>query len=460
MAITISQEPTSPNMANNNLLYTLDSTKKTEPQFQYVCDIYASGSTYSATSANYLQRVKQQPNPDGYGIFDIGQLIIQYLGDDQPWKAAPFNTSSFTQGDFVVRFGEQYGVSFSSSISTYNGIDTTPSQNPAKTGSAFYSYTNGLVDPYNAVNWNFASSSYYSGSTTPTGGSGNFTRSSTLSNASTTQSIADGDYETISLYNGNFDLSSTNAQDVYYVQVRVYNAAGSNIQNIGFFNTTANDGGPRTSEAQEWSAVYTSQSDATRLLHIGVGPQNLADSGNTLNTAWSYYIVDVMSQEGAGIEDSTALWSSTRFNKAEGDCVYNGVRFAWKNEYGTYDYYTFTLQSDSATSIERNSYKKTFVDFSNGTTSVPYNKQRRGQTQYYNALNNVKTANSNWLTDDEATWLKELFFSPNVYIQNGTDFEPVVITTADVVEKTNPRTQKNFQYLISFQPANQPRPRQ
>ena len=124
-----------------------------------------------------------------------------------------------------------------------------------------------------------------------------------------------------------------------------------------------------------------------------------------------------------------------------------------------WDYYTFTLQSDSSFDIERNSYGKTFVDYSTTSTTVAYNRERRGTTQFYNGLTQVKTANSNWLTQAEADWLRELFFSANVYQQIDGDFFPIAITSANMVEKTNPRTQRTFQYTIEFQPANQLRPR-
>jgi len=57
MAITIQKYPTQPNMANNDLLFVVESNKTSESQYQYVVDIYDSGS------ATLIQRIKQQPNP-------------------------------------------------------------------------------------------------------------------------------------------------------------------------------------------------------------------------------------------------------------------------------------------------------------------------------------------------------------------------------------------------------------
>ena len=69
MAITIQQQPTTPNMSNNDLLFVLTSNKITEAQYQYVCDIYISGS------GTLVQRIQQQPNPNGKGVFNVGNIL-------------------------------------------------------------------------------------------------------------------------------------------------------------------------------------------------------------------------------------------------------------------------------------------------------------------------------------------------------------------------------------------------
>ena len=455
MSITITQFPTSPNMANNNLVYEAVSTNVGQSQFQFVMDIYESGS------ASFVQRIKQQPNPSSKGVFDVGQIMIQYLGDDLPFTTAGFTTSSFTMGGFEARFGEEYGTSPSSSVIMYNGIGPTPGE-PAREASKYYWNVNGLVDYPNAINWNFDSGSHLDMELASTPGVFNY--QNVLTNASITQSVNDGEYLTLALFNGNFmyPASEDVAQDIFYVQIQWFNSAGSVIQTDNFTNIVSNGGAPRTNPPELWSdaGVYDGQTAGSRLLHIGLGPQNLTDFGITPPSGWAYYDVEIMAQGDDGLENNDGVWASMRFTKSTGECSYNGVRFAWKNEYGVWDYYTFALQSDKATTIERQSYDNTFVNFSNGSNSVPYDKQRRGATQFYNALTQRRTANSQWLTQQQSDWLTELFYSSNVYIQNELTWEPVVITSGELVEKTNPRTQKNFQYQIEFQPANQPRPRQ
>ena len=454
MAITITQQPDQFGMTNSDLLFAVTSTTSSSPQYQFVADLTYSGSS------TVLQRIKQQPNPSATGVFNFGQIVASYLAEDNVWKAAPFATASQAGKRFSLKFGEEYGTSVSSSVVLYNGISTTAGA-PAKTGSVYYYIVDSLVEPYGASDWNFPTASYYTQSVAPTGGGAGFSRQSVLSNAPLSQSIQDGEYATIALINGNFDNSSTTAQDIYYYEINVFDITGSNIQNQSIFNITSNGGGPRTNANDEWSdaGVYNGQTQNTQLLTVGVGPANIADAGTPLDPDWYSYSVILRPQESAGTEDNTAYYAKYNFVKQGAQCGYDGVRFAWKNEFGTWDYYTFTLQSDSSFTIERQAYEQTFVNYSTPTDTVAYDRQRRGNTQFYNALNQTRTANSNWLTQQEADWLRELFFSANVYQQDGSDFFPVVITSANLVEKTNPRTQKTFQYAIEFKPANQLRPR-
>jgi hypothetical protein len=408
-----------------------------------------------------LQRIKQQPNPSAKGVFDVGQIVNAYLSSEQPWKTAYFATGSNSAKAFWVAFGEEYGTSTSSSITLYNGIATTAGA-PAKSGSAPLIALDGLVEP-NAGYWNWPSASYYTASAAPTGGSGNFSKQHGLSYAPTTQKIENGEYATIAWIDGNTSYtgaSATTAQDVYYVEFKVYNAAGSVIQTItSYYNTTTLGGWPRANNTEEWPDVYADNLPSWRLMYVGVGPANLSASGNALNSAWSYYTATAYAQESAGVDDTTAIYWTYRFDKQDPLCVSDGVRFTWKNEFGVWDYYTARLAINSGVQIERNAYQQSFVDFSNGASTLPYNISRRGTEQFQNKLNQSFNVTTDPLNQATAEWLRELFFSTQVYVQEGTSFVPVVISNPEVIEKTNPRSQKIFQYAFDYQYANQLRAR-
>ncbi len=449
MAISINQQPTSPNMGNSNLIFAVGSTEFDEPQFQFILDIYESGS------ATLVQRIKQQPNPSGGGFFDIGNIIPTLLESDNVWTASPFATSSESNKDFIIKFGEEYGTSTSSSVVVYDGLGS-PGE-PNKTGSAFYTITDGLTNDENEADWNFASSSYYTPQTASSDEA--FTEQVALSSFPLTQSVQEGEYQTISVYNGNVDDGEILAQDIFYYQITFYNSAGSQIQNNDFINKISNGGGPRTNDGDEWTDVYTEQTNKTRLLHVGVGPQNLEDAGISIPATWAYYDVALRAQSDDLQEDGDTQWIAFRFEKDTANCGYPGKRFAWKNEFGVWDYFTFKLAESTNDQVERNSFEKSFVDYSSTTAVMPYDQQRRGRTQYYNKVTKQHTVESDYLTQEYADSLRELFYSTNVYVQEGTTFEPVVITNANVTEKTNPRTQKLFRYTANYEYANEVRPR-
>jgi hypothetical protein len=450
MAISISQFPTTPNMANNTLLFTVSSNSASAAQFQYVANLSLSGS------ATTLQTIKQQPNPFGYGVFDLGQIISNYVDSDNNWKAAPFSTASEAGKRFQVKFGEEYATSISGTAIQYTGVASVTGS-PAVTASSYIYIANGLVDPYDKVNWNFPSASYFTASAVST--TTTFSKQHALTNAPLTQYIQDGEYATISLINGNFNDSSTAAQDIYVVDVTVFDATGSEIDQFDLTNIVSNGGGPRLNIGTVWSAIATSQTAGTQLITVGVGPQNLADDGNTLPSDWAYYTVNAYGQQAASTTNTSGSYATLRYEKQGPQCGYDGVRFAWKNEFGVWDYYTFTLQTDKTTAIQREQFTQTFVDYSTPTSTVAYNKERRGTKQFYNELTQRLIINSNWLNQADADWLKELFFSTNVFQQIGTEFFPISITSAELIERTNPRTQTTFQYVVEFQPANQPNPR-
>jgi hypothetical protein len=68
MAITITQQPTTPGMTNSDYLFEVSSNQSTQPQFQFIADLTYSGSN------TVLQTIKQQPNPSSYGVFNFGQI--------------------------------------------------------------------------------------------------------------------------------------------------------------------------------------------------------------------------------------------------------------------------------------------------------------------------------------------------------------------------------------------------
>ena len=107
MAITKQQQPTTPNQANGDLLYVLTSTNTNRPQFQYVMEV-SDGTTTST--------IKQQPNPSGKGVFNIGQIVRDMVSIDEVWRTAEYATSPLSATTINTVFYEETGSSISASV--------------------------------------------------------------------------------------------------------------------------------------------------------------------------------------------------------------------------------------------------------------------------------------------------------------------------------------------------------
>ena len=73
--ITIQQAAAQLNLANSDMLWELTSVSSSAPQFQYVCALQNGCGTVLTT-------IKQQPNPSGKGVFNLGRIVTQYLEVD------------------------------------------------------------------------------------------------------------------------------------------------------------------------------------------------------------------------------------------------------------------------------------------------------------------------------------------------------------------------------------------
>ncbi len=183
MSYTITQQATSPNAAYTRLLYAVSgSIYTTQPQFQYVMDVYESGSS------SLIKRTTQTINPSGVAIFDPSRIIQGELSVDYNWKinsVTEFNSSS---KEFIIEFGEQFATSISSSVTVY----------PTIASSSIETFQ-GVVEP-NAGYFNWDSASY-----------------AVLSNMPATMSMQTDDFGTLSVYNN----------DVSYVSQSFYSASNT-----------------------------------------------------------------------------------------------------------------------------------------------------------------------------------------------------------------------------------------
>lgn len=387
MAVTFTQTPTTPNGTQSTIIYGLNGLTSSA-QAKYICDIVDNDTS------TQLVRIKQPANNSGYGVFEISEILHDYIEYDETWEIASIVGTTSNAKVFNVQFGQEYGTSPSSSLTVSpNEINNTITVYPA------------VTDAIDGFNWD--SGSYYT---------------TFLTNSPSTLYARTTDFGTLSKMNIT-DASITSAT------ITVYNAAGSSLATKTFSN-----------------GITVGSLSSQKLVHIPYGPANFQNDG-TLNilsgTTWAYYTVTTSPSRG------------TKTVYRLDDCVSeNGTQFAFINRLGVWDYYTAELTKTENENYGIDTYEQTFVDFSTTNGTIPFNSARRGTTVYNKKIDSILTAQTDWLTTEQADWLVELFQSPSVYVQYNGAFIPVIITNTTINKKTNPRGQKLFTYNIEYKFAN------
>jgi len=396
MAITLLQQPTSPNGSGGDIIYVVSSNETAQPQHKFLLDVKDGNDVL-------LKRLKQPTNPSGYCVFEISQIIDDYMGYDEVWNTTTITSSSKSNiKDFKIYAGEEYGASISGSVTIYNGNGGVG--DPA-VGGGTKTFIPAVEERSEGFNWVFS----------------DYT-ASYLTNSPLTQSVSTDEWGTLT----HFNITGSNPTTI------TYTVRDSNNTILGTTSLTN---------------TFSTSVESSKIIHIPVGPKNLSSlptigsilQGQTWNT------LQVVSNTNLG----------TITYKRRDNCIpQNGTRFAFINKLGVWDYYTGTLTKTQTRSFNTNTYQQNFIDYSTNTPTITFNPSRRGETIYNKTIDAVFSSQTDWLTQSEADWLVELFESPSVLIQSDNYFLPVVITNQNIDMKTNPRGQKLFTYTIEYRLAN------
>jgi hypothetical protein len=157
--------------------------------------------------------------------------------------------------------------------------------------------------------------------------------------------------------------------------------------------------------------------------------------------------------------DSDIFWDTPisnvyRFNVDDGSCNdFEYVDVSWLNSLGFRDYFTFRKRRDYDISINRNTYQQ--IDGTWGGQDYEVNTYDRGEKVFSQSLQERYTINTDYLSDEEAEFLKNLYLSPDVKVrfEGETDFYPVVLEDTVWTEKTF-RKDKLFQATTRFRIAH------
>jgi hypothetical protein len=128
------------------------------------------------------------------------------------------------------------------------------------------------------------------------------------------------------------------------------------------------------------------------------------------------------------------------------------IRFTWINPLGGRDWFTFIKRNTFVQNASRATLFRLPGYWSAAAYSVYDNQPARyGATVFRMDLTNTWTASTDWLTERESAWLREMFASPSVFAYLPDRTEPVAIIIQDATYAVQTIRRENlFQYFVSF----------
>jgi hypothetical protein len=402
--------------------YSVTSSNYTQPQFRFVFDVYKDGV--------FVERIKTLPKIGTNGAnFSPARILESYLSYDNPYAASSIQTQTNMLCQYQINYGEEYGP-----------ISAAPVLYPNLANSSGYTF-NGTVQykDYNYSQVGYTWDKYILKNISVYGGNGYF-----LTNSPTELTIGIDDNHTLSCFNFKAtDIATSTAERVFYLNVKAYQNSGTT-----------------TTSKYQYTAVTLGNTVIAKELTLPAGPNDLSaiPIGNyvsgpnpPINTNTDYKYEIYLSNSA----DTTI--SQTKTFTFQSCSKYDTVRIMFLNRLGAWDYFNFTLVSRDTININKTIYKKNIpITYYYGTTFMD-----RENTVLDSNVMKTKKVTSNWLTDEESTWLEELFTSPEVYevIEDPfaayqKKFIPVVVTTTS--QEIKKRVNDNiYNYELEFSYASE-----
>lgn len=407
MAITVNQAADSPALGYNKILYTLDSTNKTQPNFKYIADVYVNNSP------DYVRLKKPAHPSNGYSAFDLQGVLQDYFGLDV-WIPNSTGVVSCPNSivEYDVRWGEEYGAS--SGIVTYQNLSSSLNK---------YAISASLDEFVIDANRNNTLFNYYEYDPANIKGG---TECDLLTDANNFHLTINDDLT--------IDFYQDNTVDTSYIGIDVTDNTGS-ITTYTFSN-----------------AQYPSNTRAKKRCRIYCGPRNL---NGTVLTVGSQPVINSNTVKykvytcDAGLTYTSNLitvYLDNNCNKTE------YIRMTYLNQWGGYDSFNCYGGYIENYSYNRSQFKKSNYVWSG--TSYGFSPTERSTAQFNNDINYTLKVYTGWMTEDESKFVENMFRSKDVRVVDTSRnlCVPVNLKTDSYTKKTYTRYGL-FQYDFEFAPS-------
>lgn len=490
MATTITQKPNLLSAVNTPLIYILKESSSAVYngfKFRYVLKVEVDGIE--------IQVLKIHKNQQNVGIFDLSHILKAHC-ETQLVNQNSTSYSIHTLGiqETAKPFSQNSGQLAKVTVKAFYEVATSATSDPVLSsqqasadsffipGTTPFTKTASNVGGLDINGTNFPLS-FFMNSDLDEDNHKFLTNAPKVQFVRGSSTSADNlDELTICLKQGN-NLSSSllnQGEKLEYIAVQYYNSAGTLI--AGTTGSATTHFLPNSTTSGGATAAQSTTVDKA-ILYFGCGTKNLEtqsttsvidSEGATVTGAnarpsnfsnWAYYRIfgctnsDVTDRCTANYDFYRYGSGATVDDRHQSCTRFDNVRLAWRNRLGAWDYMNFRGRSKESVSIKSEEMSRVVGNWDTATEDTfNYNNWDRGRETLFTEAQRKLTINSDFLNEDEALWLEELFTSVNVQIlEDGGIVKPVIITDKLYTKKTSVNDKIKIQYTIKLEYANKVR---
>jgi hypothetical protein len=420
MAITIQQQPYTYTALKQKLIVVATSTNVGQPGFRYVLTV-SNGTT---TNIFYVQ-----PNLSGALVFDLNPVVSSAmdLGVNSTDAVPSLFASTTVQAaatsrnilgiSTIIQEGYEVLGLFEVQATTY------PLDESALINAAFQISDGFNPDPADYFSLDSATSYIMSDLVRET-----YAMDDVISKYSLGASVIG-----ITGYNDDYGVLTVPADD----GTRLTGNAINNVQIVQF-----NEAGAPI-QTDTLSCVIA----AGTINHLPLLPANINDVFG-LDADWHHYLLNFRNAGGTATARGIAVF------KAAEECRFDKIRLGWTNSRGGWDYFNFTKRSEQSYSVERKRYRKVVGNYATAdeTTAFGFNTYDRGLTERSPFVEKMMRIRTDFLTEGQFEYLKNLIYSESVYIINpdGTATPVLIDSNNYTAIKTRSYAKTDLELTLKF----------
>lgn len=456
-----------------NLWYEFDCASSSVTDFKYVMTV-KTYNDYTGTTTS-LATYKVPPRPTtGYGWFDAATPISTQLTYDFYPTTNGFQARHNSSTKVTLNYGFQYnpGLTFSDTVfeSGYLGLTFAVPHNMVVGDIIVINKDNKTLDPsYDGTasvlaivnSYEIKTSKSYLSATTLESGSidsllritgttsavnaFNGTRQYTQVNTDFSdyvQNVTDAPFLTNYPFNQN-TASTRHFKKVFsgsYDVLSFLHDGSANQLNVFKYAVD-----PYINPGASFSTATASLSSTYKRIDVGVGPGNLGLSGITFSATDKYYKITLSN----GVPTGTSTRGTALYNIVDNCSPWTTTQMAFMNQLGGFDYMNFNWKSKNTLNTAKTEFKKQLVP--------GYSMGAREDSVLSSKSTDMWQASTEWITEKEANWLKELLISPEVYLVDLTGNNnniPIIITDTSYEVKSH-LMEKLFAFTVNYKYAFQ-----